>query len=51
MKSLKDPIGSLLQELQRDISQEGRQQSGTNPDLPGGAVGWTPQHTDQLVSD
>lgn len=51
MKNLKDPIGRLLQELQGDISQEGRQQSATNPDLPGGAVGWTIQNTDQSVSD
>lgn len=51
MKSLKDTIGRLLQELQSDIPQEGRQQAAPNPELPGGAVGRTPHHADQSVSD
>lgn len=37
-KSLKDPVRRLLKELQGDISQEDGQQSGTNPDLPGGVA-------------
>lgn len=37
-KSLKDPVRRLLKELQGYISQEDGQQSGTNPDLPGGVA-------------